>query len=472
MTIRRFWTWAAAGVLALTLALAAAACGGTSTGASGGTDGAAVVPADSLAYVAIDSDLSSSQWKAVDDLLNKFPGKDELLSKLRASFEKDTKASWENDVKPALGKEVDVAVFGAKPNVVLLTQPADKAKFDALVKKLDASSSGGNPTVSTEVNGWTVLSDSQAALDAFKQASAGAKLADDSTFKDAMSSLSGDALVKAYANGPKVVQALTKAAGSMAASLPSVLTSLTSGAAELVAVDNGLKLDGTLKSSGGESLHAYTPKLLDKVPTGALAFLSFKGTGSAQLGSIPKLGLGFGTVLKKLGPILANENAVYVRPGTPIPEVTLVATPDDPQAAVTSVGGLLKQFGAKLRDSGQNGVKEADFGRFSVYFGVVDGDFIATDSSQGLADFKNGTRLTDDPTYKEAVSVSGMPDQTTGFLYVNLKDAVPLVESLAQLGGATVPPILSNNLAPLRTFMLYGTAKPGELGFTAFLEIK
>jgi hypothetical protein len=471
MTSRRIWTWAAAALLALALALAATACGGTSTSASGGgTDGAAVVPADSLAYVAINSDLSSSQWKTVDGLLNKFPGKDELLSKLRASFEKDTNANWETDVKPALGKEIDVAVFGAKPYVVGLTQPADKGKFDALVKKLNASDSG-NPAVTADVSGWTVIADTQAAIDAFKQASSGSKLADDATFKDAMSTLSDDALVKAYANGAKVVAALTKAAGPMAQNLPKTITNLQSGAAELVAADNGLKLDGTLKSSGGETLKAYTPKLVDKVPTGALAFLSFKGIGTAQLTSIPMVGVAFGAVIQKLGTILANENAVYVRPGTPIPEVTLVATPDDPQAAVTTVTGLLKQFGAKVGDAG-GGVQEANFGRFSVFYGVVDGDFIATDSKQGLSDFKNGTSLTDDPTYKEAVSVSGMPGQTTGFLYVNLKDAVPLVESLAQLSGSTVPPVVSNNLAPLRTLMVYGTGKSGEIGFTAFLEVK
>ena len=472
MTSRGIRTWAAAALLALALAVATTACGGTSTSAGGGgTDGAAVVPADSLAYVAIDSDLSSAQWKTVDGLLNKFPGKDELLAKLRASFEKDTKANWETDVKPALGKEIDVAVFGAKPYVVGLTQPADKAKFDALVKKLNASDSG-NPAVTADVSGWTVLADTQAAIDAFKQASSGSKLADDSSFKDAMSSLSDDALVKAYANGPKVIAALTKAAGPMATeNLPKVITNLQSAAAELVAVDNGLKLDGTLKSSGGESLHAYTPKLVDKVPTGALAYLSFKGFASAQLSSIPMMGLAFGAVIQKLGTILANENAVYVRPGTPIPEVTLVATPDDPQAAVATVTGLLKQFGSKVSDAG-GGVQEANFGRFSVFYGVVDGDFIATDSKQGLSDFKSGSSLTDDPTYKEAVSVSGMPSETTGFLYVNLKDAIPLVESLAQLGGATIPPVVSNNLAPLRTLTIYGTSKSGELGFSAFLEVK
>jgi Protein of unknown function (DUF3352) len=466
---RKIRIWLAS-IVGAALAATAAGCGGTATSASGGgTAGAAVVPADALAYVAIDTDLSSSQWKTVDDLLNKFPGKDQLLAKLKASFENDTKASWENDVKPALGKEADIAVFGTKPNVVLLTQPADKAKFDALVKKLDATS-GGDPSAVGEVNGWTVLSDSPASIAAFNQASSGNKLADDSTFTEAMGALSDDALVKAYANGAKITEAL-KNAGIGGTTVPQQLKNLTSGVAELVASGNGLKLDGKLKSSGGQTLQTYTPKLVDKVPTGALAFLSFKGTQSLQLGSLPKVGFGFGAIFQKLSTILANENAIYVRPGTPIPEITLVATPNDPQAASQTVSGLLKQVGAKVKPA-QNGVSEANFGRFSVYYGVADGDFIVTDSNQGIADFKGGSSLRDDPTFKEAVDASGLPDKTTGFLYVNLKDAVPLAESLAQLSGTSIPPLVSNNLAPLRTFTVYGTGKPGEIAFTAFLEVK
>src|SRR5205085_429031 len=75
-------------------------------------------------FASLDTDLSSSQWKQVDTLLDKFPGKQKFLTQLRTSFEKDSKLSWENDVKPALGKEIDVVALDFKSSqIVGLTQP-------------------------------------------------------------------------------------------------------------------------------------------------------------------------------------------------------------------------------------------------------------------------------------------------------------------------------------------------------------
>ena len=75
---------AAAGTAALT----AAGCGGLGSAGSSTLGGAAsVAPADAVAFVALDSNVSSAQWNAVDGLLRKFPAHDELLAKLRASFE-------------------------------------------------------------------------------------------------------------------------------------------------------------------------------------------------------------------------------------------------------------------------------------------------------------------------------------------------------------------------------------------------
>src|SRR5947199_7456725 len=112
--------------LGAALALLATACGGaSSTSASGGstTAGAAVTPASAPIYVSIDTDLSSGQWQSVDKLLDKFPGKQKLLTQLQTSFEKSAKVSWENDVKPALGGELDIAVLDFKSSqVVGLTQ--------------------------------------------------------------------------------------------------------------------------------------------------------------------------------------------------------------------------------------------------------------------------------------------------------------------------------------------------------------
>ena len=116
--------------------------------------GASVVPANTVAFVALDTDVSSGQWQAVDQLLQKFPAHDQLLTQLQKSFEQKTSLSWNDDVKPALGNELDVAVLpGAKPQLVVLTQPADAAKFSALLAKLKGGSS-------RQIGGWTVASDS------------------------------------------------------------------------------------------------------------------------------------------------------------------------------------------------------------------------------------------------------------------------------------------------------------------------
>ena len=123
--------------------------------------------AGSLAFVSIDSDTSSSQWKQLDELAQKFPDRDELLAQLKQQLSAQG-VDYDTDVKPALGPELDVAVVSAgdessaKP--VALTKPDDPAKFKALVAKLNAKDSSGERAVYREVDGWYALSDSQASI--------------------------------------------------------------------------------------------------------------------------------------------------------------------------------------------------------------------------------------------------------------------------------------------------------------------
>ena len=50
---------------------------------------------------------------------------------------------------------------------------------------------------------------------------------------------------------------------------------------------------------------------------------------------------------------------------------------------------------------------------------------------------------------------AAMPDANEGFLFVNLKDAVPAVEGFAQLANQTVPQSVMENLKPLRSLLLW-----------------
>jgi hypothetical protein len=495
--------WAGLAGLAAALALLGAGCGGTtdtsSSGGGGVSSGAAVTPASAPVYVTVDTDVSSDQWKAADALLSRFPGRANLLRSIQSSLTKSG-VSWETDVKPALGKELDLAVLDFKPagNVVGLLQPADDAKFAALVAKAEAN----DPTtrvVYEKVGDWTVVADSQAKIDLYKDQVNGAKLADDAKFQDAIGKLSDSAIVKAYANGAKVTTALEKAFPS-SGGLSSIAQNgkLTSGAAELVAESNGVKLHGTFKTEGvTQTFKPYKAALLDRVPAGALLYLTFNGEGIATEANFRKafeegfLGTGAGAVpglkellpkLEKLGPVFAHETALYVRPGAIIPEITLIGQPDNPAEATAAIDGLVAELRAlgggkaltpKPLTIGDVHAKELDFGQFSIFYGVQDGKLIVTDMEQAFQDLKGaGQKLSDDATFKEAVDAAGMPDQNSGFLYVNLKDSVSLVEGLMRLGGSGISPDVVANLRPLRTFLVWGAFGQTESSFTAFLGIQ
>jgi hypothetical protein len=99
-------------------------------------------------------------------------------------------------------------------------------------------------------------------------------------------------------------------------------------------------------------------------------------------------------------------------------------------------------------------------GPVAILYGVVDGKLVVTDNPTAVRDLRDGGRdaLSDDSTFQAARDAAGMPDETNGWLYVNLKDAVPLVEGLAGLGGQQVPAEVSANLRPLRSAIVFGAS--------------
>jgi hypothetical protein len=485
MIARRTWNRALATAVLVGSALLLAACGGStstkSSSASGGASGADATPADAAVFVSVNTDLSSSQWTTVDKLLNKFPGKDTTLADARQSFETSSGLNWETDVKPALGPELDFVVLDASDTGggVALTQPKDQGKFDALVAKANAKKAGS--LVTEKVGDWTVISDKQASIDTYKTRASGKKLSDDATFKTATAELSGDALAKVYVNGPQVQQALQARAGAAAQG------TFEWAVAELVAQDDGVKLDGTFKGQplkGVQQPAAYAPKLLGNVPSGALLVLDFKGGSSldsldsAAGAGVPQLqgAMGF---IKQLAPIVANETVLSVSPATPFPAVTLVAEPDNADQAVAGIDALVAQFGALAGGAkaqpttiGGHSVKELNLGQFAVDYGVIDGKLVVTSSRQAIVNFGKGASVSDDPAFKDAKSASGMPDQTSALLYMNIKDGLSLIESLSQLSGNTIPANQTENLRPLTSLIAYGTGDSGTGKFTAFLQIK
>ena len=151
-------------VAAAAAALVAAGCGGSAGGNKQASGGESIAPGNAVAYLSVDTDVDSAAWTKAQALLDRFPGKDKILSHLRSSLE-DEGLDWETDVKPALGNETEAVFLDAdSEHVVGLTKPKNQAKFDALLAKSTP------PMVSEQVDGWTVFAEKQALLDEFDKA--------------------------------------------------------------------------------------------------------------------------------------------------------------------------------------------------------------------------------------------------------------------------------------------------------------
>jgi hypothetical protein len=467
-------------------------CGSKATTSGSSESGATVVGEGALAFVSVSSDLGSSQWQQADKLAQKFSSYDQALAQIKQKLAKQN-LDYDKDVKPALGPEVDVVVAqGASANktvTVLLTKPDDPGIFKALVAKLNSSSSG-SAAVYREVNGWYLASDTQEAIDKVVKGNAGA-LADNAAFKEAMSKLPGDALAKAYVNGTELAPLIRKAAAQGGGSQldPSALglDKLDYVAASLSAENDGLRVRGASKGAGAQALGAgeFTSSLLEKVPGDALALLDFRGGGTADqlkklesnpqfAQSLQQLQATLGVSLDDLLELVRNETGFYLRPGAGIPEFSLALSPSDTAAALATLDKLAAKLAPLAGGKFTPGtVRTLDLGRFTLHYGVSGDHVLITSGINGITDFGgSGSKLPESADFKEAKSAAGMPDSTGGFVYVDLKNAIPLIEGFAGLAGQSLPPSVAENLRPLRSLVAWAAGSGDSRTFDAFLEIK
>src|SRR5256885_2184907 len=164
------------------LAVVVAGCGGAAhKGKVSSTVGATMITSNALAYATVSSDLGSSQWKQVDALSQKFPGRDKAIAQLKKSLS-DSNVDYNSDIKPALGSEVDVAVAAGATlkdtAFAALTKPDDPAKFKALVAKMNKDSSGSGAVYREIGNGWYARSQTQQMINRVVETDPGGALAD------------------------------------------------------------------------------------------------------------------------------------------------------------------------------------------------------------------------------------------------------------------------------------------------------
>jgi hypothetical protein len=461
MTVRA--TLRAIAILAATLAVAGCGGGGGEGSATGGESAASLVPATARAFVAIDTDFDSDQVKAADDVLKKFPGRDRALAAIRRAM---SRSGVDPDaLQRSAGPELDVALLGAGGDLAVgFTQPSDEDEFIRILDSAD------NPPRHMEKDGWTIFSDSQAALDAVRDAED--KLADLQAYKDAIAQLPAEALAKGYASGVGIrsITAGGLGAGALGGAAPGALKGARWASAALLAHDDGVEIEG-YGSTGGGGASPYAATLTGDIPSGSVLALSFRNPGQAldQLGSagtfvLPAIEQALGVSAAELRAALSGEGVLYVRPGTLIPEVALITKPADEQQALATVNRLAQHLappGAQATPTTVSGVpmQKLSLGAVGILYGVVDGKLMVTNSAAAVQ-FVNdggGDTLEDDKTFQEARDAVGLPDETSGWVYLDFKDGVPLVEALAELAGEQLPAELTENLRPLRSAILYAS---------------
>jgi Protein of unknown function (DUF3352) len=482
------------GLLAALCALPIAACGG---GSAAGVGAAEVVPAGVPVYVSLNTDFEGEQIGQARALLERFPGWDGALRMLEAALEEDGEVDFQQDVRPALGPVLDVVVLevpqdGSEPPVVFLLQPADEAKFDALLAK----SPEGEKPVTAEVEGWTAVAQDQETLNQFEELRGGDSLEGSEAFENAMDGLAEDTLVRAYIDVPALTEVASMQSRQELRQFEQLFEVSAVGAAA-TAEENGFRLDAATRiEREGEN---FEPQLPGELPTGAIAYVGFgdlattirdalnrAGEQNPELDQqIAQLELALGLSLDEdVLPLLEQETAFAVYPaasGSELPSFLLALRVDDEAAAVAIVDRALertREFSPEVpqpttTEVGGVEVREVALpDGVTVLYGGLDGTFFATTEAALISELAgDGAKLSGDETYQRAGDNADLPDEVQSIFYVNLNAGADSAFELSEASGNAVPGVVRENVEPLDTLLLYGTQDGDRVQVSGFLAL-
>jgi Protein of unknown function (DUF3352) len=470
-------------------------CAGCGAETAEAPAGAEIAPASAELFISVDTSFDSPQWDAVRDVVAKFPDGDRGVQFLLDSLDEQN-VDFEQDVQPALGPETDVVGLDltGQGEFVGLTKPDDKQKLEDLLAE------SNSPTVMREIGGWTAFADSEVILDEFETERAKGTLDGAADFESTMGGLPGDALARGYVNGEAIERSLAEdpeTAQMLQALVPG--TKLGSTVFSLRAEQSGARLEGLSHLPEGDDALGGTPfraELPNEVPAGAILYVGFNDleSGFSQARDalaqadpafdhdLAQLEAQIGVSLEEdVLPLFSGEGAVYVRPGFPIPEVTLVTQVADEAAAVATVDKVVAALGryapldvtpTTTEIAGVQAKQVTISPPFSLYYAAFDGHLVLTTSSEGIAALRgDGERLADDARFKNALEAAGVPEETTGFAYVDVHSAVTNLLGLAEMGGGTLPSDVRPNLEPLQSLVFYASRDGDTVRFTGFLAV-
>ncbi len=453
----------------------AAGCGGASSTGADVPDSASLAPANATAYVTITADEGSSQWEQAEELLDRFDGARESLASVVADALDAEGMTWEDDVAPALGPEV-VVVVTADQRFVVLTEPEDEAKLEALLDR------NLEEVASASIDGWTAFTEGRSTLVAYQAALARGTLRDDEAFVEGMSSLPPEALARAWVDVASLTDELQQLVEQASSEVDLGLDWIS---AALTAEDDGVLVTLGARTPGGGDTH-YEPELVDRVPADAVAALSFGGTqgildrvqGSIDVdeisGQLEKL---TGVSLDGLVDALSGEGVLYVREGESIPEVTLALAPPDPDETWETLTRLARRLSEQtdtpITTATENGVEVRRIAtpEATLSFARLDDDtLIITTGADAIARFSDdGDKLVDTEGYREAAEAVELGDRTRGFAYVDIDGLIPLVDGFA--GDSGVPTEADEALESLDSFILQAEGDGETTTLRGFLRV-
>jgi hypothetical protein len=178
--------------------------------------------------------------------------------------------------------------------------------------------------------------------------------------------------------------------------------------------------------------------LAEAVPADAVAAAGIAGPASVPAAA-PKL-------LRQLAAALGGPSVGWVRRDAGLPEVTVVAQPVDARQALRATAKLLAQLTKNPSSVAVTidgvALTEVPNGAVDLYYGIVDGRLIVTDSAGAAGRLgRHGKTLP---------AVSKLPGATESWAYANVRAALPLAVLFAGLFDTTVPQTLQTSLEPLR----------------------
>ena len=475
--------------------LVLAACGGKSSSKSASSGagsesaaGAEIVPASATAFASINTDSTGAQWKQATELMARVPALQSSLDKQLAKA-----GITLSDVEEALGPTTDIVQLASSSTAskgaeVYLTNPKDPAKLKAILAKDKTEKS-----VTTEIDSWIVVAQTQAALDQFKSDAASGKLADSANFKAAIAEVPADSLVRAYFDGSVITASATSSLSSSSSSgaLKNALAKnqVEWGALGASAVAKGFSIDGIFK--GKKTLANSSLSLIDELPSGTSFAVDLDGkalgfdkavTGlsknSKYASQIPQIEAALGVKLTDLAALVGSEMSVY---GTESGIGLLIKAADANASKAMldkAVALLATQANGSSKSTTVGGVQatEVTFGTTKIDYGVKDGNlFVVTDA----ASLPGATKLSSDSAYSAAASELTIPSSNLGVGYIDFTKLATLAKSggsiVSSLGSSTGTNANLSNLEKLKglsSLLGYAVANGNKFELKGFLSVE